>query len=247
MAQRAGTAGHWRKIAIGALLLPLFWCLFAFIAFVPFNRETSAKLILSVTGAIFIAIVVLLHRRGMIGLQSWIGVVLVLGLMIGLYMVPLRGNLPSDALELNRQISSAHIDRYEYARQLFYVISRRYTGPTRQYLLEPQKIFVIKSISYYWSAHGYVPSHLQAQLYRRLLLTSRRFNEHEVLYKTGHCFNSPHGYVVIRHPARPIFADLWAAENIKAYRFGQLVEMPSCETLSLKGPEGQPYEAPGSR
>ena len=25
------------------------------------------------------------------------------------------------------------------------------------------------------------------------------------------------------------------------YQFGQLVEMPSCETLSLEGPEGEPY------
>src|SRR5712691_9409072 len=136
MAQRAGKGGHWRKIAIGALLLPLFWCLFAFVAFVPFNRETSAKLILSVTGAIFIAIVVVLNRHQLVGFQSWIGVALMLGLMIGLYMVPLRGNLPAHAIELNRQISSAHDDRYEYARQLFYVIAHRYTGPTRQYLLE---------------------------------------------------------------------------------------------------------------
>src|SRR2546425_13377803 len=109
MAQRAGTAGHWSKIAIGALLLPLFWCLFAFVAFVPFNRETSAKLILSVTGAIFIAIVVLLHRRGVIGLPSWIGVVLVLGLMIVVYMVSLRRHLPREALHLHRPINAPRL------------------------------------------------------------------------------------------------------------------------------------------
>ena len=61
------------------------------------------------------------------------------------------------------------------------------------------------------------------------------------MYETGRCYNSPHGYVIIRHPDRLIYADLWAAQNIDDYQFGQLVEMPSCETLSLKGPEGEPY------
>ncbi len=244
MGERA-QPGRMRKMLIGFFLLPLFWCLFAFFAFVPFNRRTPAQRILSVTGGVFASLLLLLHRRRLIGLESGIYATLFFGLMIALYSIPLRGDLPAEAVALNRKISEANEDRYEYARELFHVIARRFTSPTREYLLEPHKIFLIKSASHFWKTLGYVPSHLQAQLYRKLLLANGRFSEGEVVYETGRCYNSPHGYVVIRHPDRAIYADLWAAENFDTYRFGQLVEMPSCETLSVKGPEGEPYAAAG--
>jgi hypothetical protein len=244
MAERA-RPDRLQKMVIGLLLLPIFWCLFAFFAFVPFNRKTPAQRILAVTGSFFLALLVLLFRRGLIGLDSGIYTSLFLGLMSALYAIPLRGELPPEAVALNRKISTAQDDRYEYARELFHVIARRFISPTREYLLQPQKIFLIKSASFYWERGGYVPSHLQAQLYRRLLLASGRFSESEVVYETGRCYNSPHGYVVIRHPDRLIYADLWAAQNVDGYQFGQLVEMPSCETLSLKGPEGEPYTRHG--
>jgi len=239
--RRDSPPGRLPKTLVGFLLIPLFWCLFAFFAFVPFNRKTSAQRILAVTGSAFLAILVLLHRWRLLGFESGIDSGFLFGLMVALYAIPLRGDLPPAALALNRKISDANKDRYEYARDLFHAIAGRFISPTREYLLEPQKIFLIKSASYYWKHRGYVPSHLQAQLYRRLLLASGRFSESEVVYETGRCYNSPHGYVIIRHPDRLIYADLWAAQNIDDYQFGQLVEMPSCETLSLKGPEGEPY------
>ena len=239
--RRDSPPGRLPKTLVGFLLIPLFWFLFAFFAFVPFNRKTSAQRILAVTGAAFLAILILLHRRRLLGFESGIDSGFLFGLMVALYAIPLRGDLPAAALTLNQKISDANKDRYEYARDLFHAIAGRFISPTREYLLEPQKIFLIKSASYYWKHRGYVPSHLQAQLYRRLLLASGRFIESEAVYETGRCYNSPHGYVIIRHPDRLIYADLWAAQNIDDYQFGQLVEMPSCETLSLKGPEGEPY------
>jgi hypothetical protein len=227
---------------VGLLLIPLFWCLFAFFSFFPFNRKTPAQRILAVTGSVFLGFLVLLYRFRLINLKSGIYAVLFFGLMNALYAIPLRGDVPAEALDLNRKIDEANKDRYEYARELFDVIARRFTSPTRQYLLEPHKIFLFKSASYYWKTRGYMPSHLQAQLYRQLLLASDRFSEDEVVYQTGRCYNSPHGYVIIRHPDRLIYADLWAAQNIDGYHFGQLVEMPSCESLSEELPKGEPYE-----
>lgn len=231
-----------QKIVVGLLLFPLFWLLFAFFSFVPFDRNTPAQRILSVTGTVFAGLLFLLYRRRLIGLESGFYAALFFGLMIALYQIPLRGDLPDEAVALNRELSETHRDRYEYSRQMFHVVAQRFTSPTREYLLEPQKVLLIKNASYFWETRGYVPSHLQAQLYRRLLLASGRFSENEVVYETGRCYNSPHGYVVIRHPDRPIYADLWAAQNIEGYRFGQLVDMPSCEGLSVKGPQGEPYE-----
>jgi hypothetical protein len=226
---------------IGSALLPLFWILFAFFAFVPFDRKTPAKRILAYTGASFVALLTLLHRRGLLDLQSSAYLAPSFGLMIALYSIPLGGEIPPEAAELNETISARAPDRYRYAHALFDHMSQLFTSPTREYLLQPHKIFLIKSFAYYWKHRGYVPSHVQAQMYRRLLLASNLFSEQEVVYETSRCFNSPHGYVMIRHPARPIYADLWAAQNFDEYKFGQLVEMPSCDTLSASGPQGEPF------
>jgi hypothetical protein len=234
-------AARWFRIVIGLLIVPLFWCLFAFFAFVPFDRKTPAQRILATTGSMFMGLLFLLYRRRLIGLDSALWMALDVTLMAALYAIPLRDDIPAEAFRLNEKISERHEDRYEYARELFHILARCFVSPTREYLLQPHKIFLIKSAAYYWRRRGYVPSHLQAQLYRKLLLASRRFDETEVRYETGRCYNSPHGYVVIGHPERPIYADLWAAQNVDGYQFGQLVEMPSCEGLSLKGPQGEPY------
>jgi hypothetical protein len=237
---------RWQKMLIGAGLIALFWALFAFFAFVPFDRETSAGLILSVTGAVFIAVIVALRVKRLVDIETGIYAVLFLAILVGLYAIPLRDDLPADARAFNREFSAHHRDRYEYARELFWEIDRRYTGPTREYLLQPHKIFLIKSSTHFWSMRGYVPSHLQAQLYRHLLLDSRRFARSEVLYEAGRCFNSPHGYVVILHPKRRIYADLWASDHFDEYEFGQVVEMPSCDAISSEGPKGEPFRPPRS-
>jgi hypothetical protein len=114
-------------------------------------------------------------------------------------------------------------------------VAARFTGPTREYLLQPTRVFVHRSSTYFWETRGYVPSHLQAQLYRQLLLASGRFDADEVHYRTGRCTNSPHGYVVIAHPLQQLVADPWAAQAFDDYRFGQVASMPSCD-----GPVGTP-------
>lgn len=240
----AARTRRWQKVLIGAGVIALFWALFAFFAFVPFDRETSAKVILSITGAVFLAILVVLRTKGLIDLETGLYAVLFVAVLVGLYAIPLRDDLPAEARALNHEVSGRNPDRYEYARDLFWEIDRRYTGPTREYLLQPHKILLIKSSAYYWRIRGYVPSHLQAQLYRHLLLDSGRFAESEVLYQTGRCYNSPHGYVIIRHPQRPIYADLWASDHFDDYEFGQVVEMPSCDAISSEGPRGEPFRPP---
>lgn len=238
---------RWQKMLIGPGLVVLFWFLFAFFAFVPFSRETPAILILSIAGAVFLAALAFLVFRRLVDLETGLYSLLFLGVLVGLYAIPLRDNLPAEAIETSQRISSAHEDRYEYARELFWDVVGRFTGPTREYLLQPQRIFLHKSSRYFWETGGYMPSHLQAQLYRHLLLDSGRFSREEVLYETGRCFNSPHGYVVILHPERRIYGDLWAAANIDEYRFGQVVQMPSCDRVAAGGPEGDPFLSPEER
>jgi hypothetical protein len=248
MGSTKGRTSRWQKMITGPALVLLFWFLFAFMAFVPFNRETPAALILSVAFASFLVIIGLLIWKRLVDLETGGYSFLFILLLIGLYMIPLQDDLTRESVELNEQISRKHEDRYEYARELMWEINDRFTGPTREYLLQPLRIFVIKSSTYYWETQGYVPSHLQAQLYRHMLLASGRFTPEEVEYRTGRCFNSPHGYVAIGHPERTIYADLWAAENFDDYRFGQVVEMPSCDGIAAEAsPDMEPYLRPDER
>lgn len=231
-----------QKVLIGGGLIAFLWVLFAVIAFVVFDRETASLTIVATTLAIFVATVVLLAWKRVLDLETGAYSLLFLAVLVGLYMIPLGSRLPAEARELNTAISERHEDRYDYARELFWMIANRFTGPTREYMLQPLRIFVIKSPTYFWETGGYVPSHLQAQLYRHMLLASGRFDRSEARYEMGRCFNSPHGYVVIRHPQRLIYADLWAATHFDEYQFGQLVEMPSCKGITAESePEGKPF------
>jgi len=54
---------------------------------------------------------------------------------------------------------------------------------------------------------GYVDSKIQAQIYQRLLIDSKRFDGNEVILKQKLCVNSPHGMIIIKHSEQDIYAD----------------------------------------
>ncbi|HVL77518.1 MAG TPA: hypothetical protein VM406_16010 [Noviherbaspirillum sp.] len=231
---------HLRALLLGPGLVIFLWALWAFIAFVLFDRDAHGLVIVGVTLVLFFIVVLLLRRRGWADWRTGLYAGLFIGLLVLMYMIPIRGALPPDAHALNQRANAAHADRYDYAASIFDEVVARYVAPTREYILQPHRIFLVKDTAYFWNAQGgYVPSHIQAQLYRKLLLASGRFAEQEVELRTGGCVNSPHGYVVIHHPEREIFADLWAADQFEEYRFGQRVQMPGCDGVVAE-PEGEP-------
>jgi hypothetical protein len=238
--------GRPAKIAVGAGLILWLWLLAAVLGFAVFDRDSGGLVVVGSALALFALSAGLLAWRRRLDWETGVYAVLTVGLLVALYNVPLRDDLPPEAVELAEDYSARHDDRYEFARALFWDISGRFTGPTREYLLQPQRIFLLKSATYYWETAGYVPSHLQSQLYRHLLIASGRFAPDEVKFRTGRCFNSPHGFLEITHPARELYADLWAAQNIDDYEFGQVVDMPSCDGLAAESePEGEGLDAQG--
>lgn len=231
------------KLAIGFALIGWLWLLMSFVAFVPFDRDSPALTIVSTTLVLFALSVTVLVRMRRVDWETAAYAALGLVLLVGLYSRPLRDDLPADAIAIVERHSEMHEDRYAFARELFWDTSGRFTGPTREYLLQPQRIFLFRSATYYWQTAGYVPSHLLAQLYRHMLVVSGRFQPEEVVYRTGRCFNSPHGYVEISHPDRELMADLWAAQQFDEYQFGQVVDMPSCDGITAEAePTGDSLE-----
>lgn len=229
------------KVLIGIGLIAWLWLLMALVAFVPFDRDTPALLVVSVTLVLWTTTLVGLTWRRRLDWEIGAYILLTVILLVGLYAVPLRGDVPQEARQLVQTIAAKHDDRHHFAEELFWAIAGRFTGASREYLLQPQRIFLLRSAAYYWETEGYVPSHLLAQLYRHLLIDSGRFDTGEVAYRTGRCFNSPHGYVEIDHPERTVYADLWAAMHFDEYRFGQVVDMPSCDGITAQAePAGKP-------
>jgi hypothetical protein len=228
-----------RRILSGFGLVAGLWLLTAFVAFVVFDRDTPAAWVIGVSLLVFAILVAVLVWRGFVGWVdgAWAGVAV--AVLVGLYSVPLRSDLPADALELIKEMDERNDDRHAFARELFYDVAGRFTGPTREYLLQPQRLFVHKSARYFWETRGYVPSNVQTQLYRHMLIASGRFEPDEVQRRTGRCFNSPHGYLEIAHPGKNIYADLWAAQAFEEYEFGQVVDMPSRDGLTAEAePDG---------
>lgn len=228
------------RVLIGVGLVAWLWLLASVVAFVPFDRDTPAEWIVGTTLATFLLTVAMLVWRRRADWETGVYSLLTIAALVGLYHVPLRDDLSDEMLAVVERTSQRHQDRHAFARYLFWDTALAFTGPSREYLLQPQRIFVLKSATYYWETRGYMPSHLLTQLYRHMLIASERFSPDEVRYRTGRCFNSPHGYLEIEHPTQILRADLWAAQNFDDYRFGQVVDMPSCEGLMVdpepKGP-----------
>jgi hypothetical protein len=227
------------NISKGIGLIILLWLINVFIAFVIFTPADEDTVRINITWLITDVLVLAgLYKIKL--LNKWAGIfaILTIAFLVLMYLTPISSRMPPEALELNQKISAEYDNKYDYAKALFFEIEKRWTSPVRQYLLEPHKVFFIKSPSFFWKHKDeYADSNIQAQIYSTLLLESNRFTEQEIVLKQKWCVNSPHRVVIIKAPERDIFADLWAVDHFgKAnYSFGQYTLAP-CEELT-----GEPY------
>jgi hypothetical protein len=231
-----------RKILInlgkGVLLIAGLWLINTFIAFVIFDPIDEHTKIINISWLIAdITIIVFLMKSKKINWSVNLFAVLTVFALVGLYLLPINNNISQEAREINNKISGNNENRYEYAKELFYKIEKNWSSPIRQYLLEPHKIFFIRDFDYFWNAKGYVDSKIQAQIYQRLLIDSKRFDNNEVILKQKWCVNSPHGMIIIKKSNLDIYADFWAVDSFprpgipEKYNFGQYTTKP-CNKLA---------------
>ncbi|MFT4343676.1 MAG: hypothetical protein ACMXYE_02925 [Candidatus Woesearchaeota archaeon] len=220
----------------GIAILLSIWLILVFFAFIVFSRASEHTYpILISSGLTVITLAIFLTYFKIINLRSWLFFCASLIVLVILFFIPINTNIPEDALELTNEISQQHDDRYEFAEELFFILVDRWTSPVRQYLLEPHTNFFRKDFTYFWEREGkYVDSNIQAQIYRHLLIESKRFVSDEVALKRTGCTNSPHTYVALTHPEGDVYADLWAAGFFEDYQFGMYTRIP-CNSL-----EGRP-------
>tara|TARA_Y100000310_G_scaffold338983_1_gene430206 strand:+ start:2751 stop:3461 length:711 start_codon:yes stop_codon:yes gene_type:complete len=221
----------------GILLIASLWLINTFIAFAIFDPIDEHTKIINISWLITdVMIISLLIKSKKINWMVNLSAVLTIFALVGLYLLPINNNISPATKEINNDISNRNEDRYQYAKELFYEIEKKWSSPIRQYLLEPHKIFFIRDFDYFWNAEGYVDSKIQAQLYQRLLIDSKRFDNTEVTLEQKWCVNSPHGMVVLKTPDREIYADFWAVDSFprpgipEEYHFGQYTARP-CNRL----------------
>jgi len=227
------------EVLFGIGLILILWVVNTFIAFVPFDRQSNVRFVIGTW--LLVDGLIIFFLKKYTNRTVFIAAVITILALIVLYLIPIRANLPENALEINDRISTENEGRFVYAKLLFEETEAKWTGPVRQYLLEPDRVFFRKSATYFWDVDGYVPSHIQSQMYRNLLLESGRFTENEVEFKQHFCTNSPHGYIQFNSDKHGIFyADHWAVDNFPGaerdgvYKFGQATFSP-CNKLSGEG------------
>jgi hypothetical protein len=219
----------------GIGLVVIFWIVNTFIAFSIFNRDTKVQFVIMSWIIADILIFNFLKKLKFADTKSNITAMFTLAVLIMLYLAPINSNFPQEALDLNEQISRESSDKYNYAKELFYITGDKWTGPTREYLLQPDVVFLRKDATFFWNVEGYVPSNIQAQMYRNLLLESGRFTEEEIEFKQQFCTNSPHGYnLFILDSDQVFYSDHWAVDHFEEYEFGQVTFAP-CDELTGEG------------
>lgn len=223
----------------GIILIVFLWIINTLIAFVIFPIESNTRNIILTWIIIDLLIIYFLIRLKYFNKIVIISLTIFLLLISSSYFFPINSNIPNEAIELNNKISKQNENKYEYAKNLFFEIEKKYKSPIRQYLLEPWKVFMMKDFAYFWNLEKgeYADSNIQGRIYRKLLLLSDRFTEDEIKIHQSFCSNSPHLLVKIYHPQRePIWADFWAVDNFpgvesnETYKFGMRTKRP-CDKL----------------
>lgn len=210
----------------GILLVIIIWIINTFIAFVPFSTQSNTRIIILTWFIVDLIFIFILYKQKFFNKTIVITALIFTSIMISFYFLPLGPDIPSEAIELNDQLSQQNIDRYDYAKDLFFELEKKYTSPIRQYLLEPWNVFIIKNFEYFWEMEegSYADSNIQGRMYRKLLLDSERFSKDEVKMHQSFCSNSPHLLINIYHPEKEIWADFWAVDNFPRFESNQTYE-----------------------
>ncbi len=237
-----------KKILITTLkgvgLVTAFWIINTFIAFVPFSVKSNPEAVIMTWLVVDFAFIFSLVRLKQVDRWTAIPALIFIGLLAILYLwVPLNSNIPANAIKINSEISQKNANKYDYAKELFFAVEKKYSTPVREYLLEPWKVFFIRDFAYFWNLRegAYADSNIQGRIYRALLLESGRFSEDEVVIHQSFCSNSPHLLIKLTHPEKgEMWADFWAVDNFpgaesnKTYEFGMRTITP-CNDLIGQG------------
>lgn len=142
----------------------------------------------------------------------WKILILILIVISIVYISPLQGETPKEMSLLSKELDMISNTKLELIRNVYDVVNQSYTSEIRQYLKEPNKIFT-KDIATIWNLKGsYMPSNSQNEIFKRMLISTGKFQEGDFLYHQSFCQISPHEYYELTIENQTYFIDLWGAD-----------------------------------
>ena len=119
-------------------------------------------------------------------------IIFILIALLVIYKIPLYGKIPKEMIEKAEELDKMSSNKLELVKSIYNFVNVSYQSPIRQYLREPEKIF-IKDISAIWNLKGsYMPSNAQNDMAKQLLLLTGKFNESNFRIEQKWCEISPH-------------------------------------------------------
>lgn len=148
----------------------------------------------------------------MTNIIKWILVGLVV--LFILYRLPLQGNPPQEMIDKAKEFDKLSKTKLELVENVYHFVNNSYSSPIRQYLREPTKIFM-KDIETIWQLKGsYMPSHIQNEMVKRMLLITERFSEEDFITTQGWCEISPHTVLFVKVDYnKTVAVDTWLSDH----------------------------------
>jgi len=143
----------------------------------------------------------------------WKIFILALIVLFVIYRLPLQGEIPEEMIKKAKELDEMSKDKLELAKNTYLFVDSKFTSPIREYLRQPDRIF-LKNRNAIWNLQNeYIPSNTQNEIYKDLLLLTGKFKEEEFTYTQEMCEISPHEYWKLKIDNNTIFIDLWMSDN----------------------------------
>ena len=138
---------------------------------------------------------------------------LALIILFAIYKLPLQGDIPDEMIQKAKEIDGMSKNKLELVKNTYLFVNNSYESPIRQYLKEPNKIFV-KDIKTIWNSRmSYIPSNTQNEIFKNMLISTNKFEERDFIYRQSFCQISPHEYYILNIENQTYFIDLWSADH----------------------------------
>lgn len=151
-------------------------------------------------------------------------IVITIVLFLNFLKSPLTGDVTqSDIISKMQQeaneLKQISKNKLELARNAYELIDSKYTSPIRQYLRQPERVF-LKDRGKIWNLKepdNYIPSNTQSRIYSDFLIMTGEFKEEDFEFINSRCYLLPkwtfHQYVIVDIDGTKIPADLWYQDH----------------------------------
>ena len=157
----------------------------------------------------------------MVKYLNWIYGIIILASILIMFLLflrmPLTGEVPQEMIDKADELKKISKTKMELARNTYDFVDKKFNSPVRQYLKEPNKVFMKNRGKIFALEDEYIPSNTQNQLFKELLILTGEFNEDDFTFVQARCYllprYTPHEYWILDIDGKEVFIDLWFEDH----------------------------------